>query len=343
MDSLTHIALGACIGEVFFGKQIGKKAMIWGALAQSLPDIDFIAGFWMPVAEELLAHRGFTHSFLFIFLATPALAFAADRIHRPHEIMFRRFLLFFAAEMLVHIFLDGFNNYGTGWFEPFSHARFSFNAVYVADPLFSIWPAIATVVLAIIPNSNKKRSFWIRFGLIPPAMYLLLSVFNKLVINNEVKKIVKAQKIPMNNYFITPTPLNNLLWYVVTGNDSGYYVGYRSVFDKDTTMDFQYFPRNDSLLRPISEHEDVHQLIRFAQGFYTVERWGDSIVFNDLRFGQIIGWQSPEERFVFHYFLQHPGENMLVVQRGRFAKWDKDVAIALLRRMAGRKKALRRL
>jgi inner membrane protein len=45
MDSLTHIVTGACIGELFLGKQLGKKAMLWGAITQSLPDIDFVTSF----------------------------------------------------------------------------------------------------------------------------------------------------------------------------------------------------------------------------------------------------------------------------------------------------------
>ena len=73
MDSLTHIALGACVGEAFFERGFGKKAMLWGALAQSVPDIDFVASFWMPTAENLLAHRGFTHSLLFAALVIPVL------------------------------------------------------------------------------------------------------------------------------------------------------------------------------------------------------------------------------------------------------------------------------
>lgn len=43
MDSITHIALGACIGEAALSKQIGKKALILGVIAQSLPDIDVTA------------------------------------------------------------------------------------------------------------------------------------------------------------------------------------------------------------------------------------------------------------------------------------------------------------
>ena len=68
MDSITHIALGACMGEAFAGKTLGKKAMLWGALAQSIPDIDFIASFWMDTSSNLLAHRGFTHHNLVLCL-----------------------------------------------------------------------------------------------------------------------------------------------------------------------------------------------------------------------------------------------------------------------------------
>jgi inner membrane protein len=67
-----------------------------------------------------------------------------------------------------------------------------------------------------------------------------------------------------------------------------------------------------------------------------VEKWGgDTLVLNDLRFGQIIGWKDPKEKFVFHYFLQYPDDNKLVVQRGRFAKWDWSVVEALWRRIKG--------
>jgi inner membrane protein len=100
-------------------------------------------------------------------------------------------------------------------------------------------------------------------------------------------------------------------------------------------MDFQYFPRNDSLLKPIADHGDLQKLIRFSQQFYTVKKYDTTLVFNDLRFGQIIGWQKPREQFVFHYFLQHPEGNTLVVQKGRFAKWDWNVVKALWKRIRG--------
>jgi len=335
LDSLTHIALGACIGEAFFEKGFGKKAMIWGALAQSIPDIDFITAFWMNTPESLLAHRGFTHSLLFALLIIPVFALTADRVHRPHNIPFRTWLLFFSTEVFVHLFIDAFNNYGVGWFEPFSHLRFSFNAIYVADPFFSLWPGIALAVLLILNRYHPGRKFWWRFGVLIPFLYLGYCTVNKIRVNKEVRKIFTWQEIPHEHFFTTPAPLQNWLWYVVAGNDSGYFVGFRSLFDKEKQIRFQYFPRNDTLLKEVSDHENLQKLIRFSQGYYTVEKWNDTLVFNDLRFGQMLGWEHPRGHFVFHYYIQHPDDNRLVVQRGRFAGWNKEVVSGLIRRIQG--------
>ncbi|QGW29205.1 metal-dependent hydrolase [Phnomibacter ginsenosidimutans] len=335
MDSLTHIAIGACIGEAMLGKKLGKKAMLWGALANSLPDIDFVAGFWMPTAEELLAHRGFTHSLLFGLIATPALALAADRLHRPHNIRMAQWLLFFGVAVGLHLFMDAFNNYGIGWFEPFNHERISFNAVYVADPFFSFIPALACGAIWWSKKPAAKRKMWWMMGLLMPALYLVYCSFNKWTIDSTVKKAFVQQHIPHQRYFTTPAPLNNWLWFVVAGNDSGYHVGFRSLFDKTDSIHFEYFPRNQHLLDTIADHTDVQQLIRFSQEFYTVEQWNDSLVFNDLRFGQMLGWQNPRGRFVFHYFLQHPDDNKVIVQRGRFKGWNWQVAKGLVKRTMG--------
>jgi inner membrane protein len=334
MDSLTHIALGACMGEAFAGRSLGRKAMLWGALAQSLPDIDFISAFWMDTSSSLLAHRGFTHSFLFCLIVAPVLGLIAERWHRPHNVRLSHWIIFFTFAIFIHIFIDAFNNYGVGWFEPFSHKRISFNAIYVADPFFSIWPGLAFVALLIVRRRPLRQKWW-KIGLGVSSLYLVFCLINKAKMDGDVKDILKKQHVAYDSYFTTPAPLQNFLWYVVAGNDSGFNVGLRSVFDKKEEIRFEYFPRNDSLLRPVSGHEDVQKLIRFSQNFYTMERWHDTLVFNDLRFGQIVGWYDPREKFVFHYFLDPDADNRLVVQRGRFAKWDKVTIAALLRRIRG--------
>ena len=335
MDSLTHIVLGACTGEALLGKRLGKKAMLWGAIAESIPDIDFIAGFWLNPANDLLAHRGFTHSLLFGVMATPLSALLAEKWHRPHNIRLKQWMLFFGIGILVHLFIDLFNVYGTGLLEPFSNQRFSFNTLFVADPFFSIVPSIAFTVLLVLHKKHRHRFRWAITGMFIPAIYLCIAVYNKLSIDQTVTALAQKQQVSYRRYFTTPVPLNNLLWYAVMENDSGYHIGYRSVFDKKQDISFRFFPRNDNLLDTIRDHEDLQHLVRFSQGYYTCEHWGDTLVFNDLRFGQMIGWQDPAARFVFHYYLSHPEDNELVVQRGRFANWDWKAVTSLARRVKG--------
>ncbi len=310
--------------------------MFLGALAQSIPDIDFVSALWNDPASNLLAHRGFTHSLLFAVLSTVLFALLAAHFHKRHKPGLKAWVSFFAVEMGVHLFLDAFNNYGMGLFEPFSHQRISFNTIYVADPFFSLWPAIGFVALLLLRRQNWKRTFWWHFALVAPAFYLAYCVFNKIRIDAAVTHALAKQQMVYDKYLTTPTPLNNWLWYVVAGNKDGFFVGYRSVFDRKEEIDLHYFPKNDSLLNAVAGHEEVQHLLRFAQGFYTVEKWGDTLVFNDLRFGQIIGWHDPKEKFAFHYFLQHSqAANQLVVQRGRFAKWNAETVRSLIKRIRG--------
>ena len=172
-------------------------------------------------------------------------------------------------------------------------------------------------------------------GLVFSGIYLLYCLFNKQMIDRNVKQVLKKQNIEYTRYFTTPTALQNWLWYVVAGNDSGYYIGYRSVFDTQKKIDFEFFPRNDKLLDSVEDTEGLQKLKRFSQEFYTAEMWNDTLVFNDLRFGQVIGWQDPRNRFVFHYYLKDSADNKLVVQRGRFEGWNTAALNSLIKRIAG--------
>ena len=323
------------MGEAFAGKTVGKKAMLWGILAQSIPDIDFVAAFWLNTSDNLLAHRGFTHSILFAGLITPVIAGLANYWHRPHNISFRRWFMFIGSVILLHIFLDAFNNYGVGWFEPFDHTRISFNTMYVADPFFSVIPGIALVLLLLYRQKSLRRKKIWQWGLIIPFIYLGYSLVNKWVVAGAIKKNLAAANITYNRLLTTPAPLQTWLWFIVAATDSGYYTGYRSVFDNSSKLDLHFVYRNDYLRQLVKEPEQLNKLIRFSKQYYSLEKRNDSLILYDLRFGQIIGWQNPEEQFAFYYYLQPDIDNTLVVQRGRFAKWDRHSFMALLRRIKG--------
>ena len=106
------------------GRESGKKALLWGAFAHSLPDFDFISHFWTDTIPGLLSHRGFTHSISFGVLSTLVLTILVQRIFPKQPLKRTKWWLLFSVNIFAHIFLDTFNAYGTGWFEPFAHNRF---------------------------------------------------------------------------------------------------------------------------------------------------------------------------------------------------------------------------
>jgi inner membrane protein len=335
MDTITHLTLGACIAEAMVGKKIGRPALFVGAIAQSIPDLDFITGIWMNPPESLLAHRGLSHSFLFMILITPLLAWLVNRWHPFRQVSHKGWTMLIGIEILCHLFLDAFNAYGVGWFEPFNHARISFNILFVADPLFTIWSLVASLVLFFTNRHYSKRKYWVRFSLLLTGVYMLISYFNKLNIEDDFADTFNKKGISISKHFTTPTPFNNLLWYVVAYKDSGFYIGHHSVFDKKDDIEFHFHPMNERLLEGAGKQDAVRQLKIFSQGFYTAEKWADTLVFNDLRFGQIMGWADPDARFVFHYILKPELDNTMVVQRGRFQNWNWTTIRQFLRRIRG--------
>ncbi|MGC3946925.1 MAG: metal-dependent hydrolase [Chryseolinea sp.] len=337
MDTITHFAAGACIGELVAGRKVGKKAMVLGGSAQLVPDIDFIFGLWMSPAANALAHRGLTHSFLFLILISPVLAWMVRPWWGDKTISFQYWIIFLGAQILTHLLLDAFNAYGTGWFEPFDHTRISFNAVFVADPFFSLPLGLAFALLLFTRTDFRWREATAIVALSVSGLYLGYGLFNKWQVERKSTEAFYNQGILASSHFTTPTPFNNWLWYVVATDSSGSYVGYRSVFDRSQDMKFEFFPRNDSLLalaNNTSEHE-IELLKRLSQGHYTVEVHGDTLIFNDLRFGQMLGWQNARGGFVFHYYLSPEIDNTLVLQRGRFQGWDYGATRTLLSRIRG--------
>lgn len=334
MDSITHIAVGALVGEAFAGKSLGKRAMFYGALAQSIPDLDVIAILWSSPAENLLAHRGFMHSILFAVLVTIAGALLAERWHRGRNISRTTWILFFGVEVFMHLLLDAFNAYGVGWFEPFSHVRISFHTLFVADPFFSFVPGIALLVLLFMKSKETGRK-WMIAAFIWCGIYLGYALVNKMNVNAAVERSLSLQQIPHQRYLTSPAPFNNWLWYVVVEDKDGYHIGYRSVFDGKDWIDYTYFPRLDSIRQQVEDQESLNLLLRFSQGYYTLEGSGKTIVFNDLRLGQISGWYDPHAQFAFHYYLTDVGQNATVVQRGRLSGWNRETVRSLIERIKG--------
>jgi inner membrane protein len=335
MDTLTHTVLGACLGEAIAGKKLGKKAMLIGALANNLPDIDVMSALWTGPADELLVHRGITHSILFALVLSPLLALAFQRRVKNNSISFKRWLFLIGSGLFLHIFMDACTAYGTGWFEPFSHQRVSFNTLFILDPFFMLPLLLSALALLILKRDALKKRKWINtIGLSLGLLYLVTTIFIKLYVNRVISKDLSSRQITYQDYMATPTALNNILWYSVVKSNDNFYVGYYSIFDKTKNITWEFFQKHDSLLGPLKNTQEVQQLIHFSKNYYCIRKEDSLVTFSDIRFGQIGGWYIKQAPFVFNFNLERK-HNKLNLQQGRFKSFSSKDFNLLVSRVKG--------
>ncbi len=336
MDSLTHIVLGAAIGEAVLGKKIGRKAMLLGALADTIPDFDVFASPCYTQAQQLLIHRGITHSFFFVLVMSPILGWLFSRWFKKIEVSWKRLTCLFFLGMFTHVLLDSLTAYGTGWFEPFSDYRVSFNTIFVADPFYTL-PFLTCIIVAFIAkNGSQKRIQWNKAGLWISGLYLIFTVINKWHVHDVMKTSFDKKNVISDDFITTPTPLNNFLWMSYTHDSLGTWIGYYSVFDKTNDVDYHRVFRNDSLLKPFALDASVILLKRFSKGHYTISQDDSSVYFNDIRFGQMAGWDNSDASFPFSYAMNKSADNSMALNRGKFKVPLSGVFSSLVKRIKGK-------
>lgn len=316
MDSLTQIVLGAAVGEAVLGKKIGTRAMLWGAIAGTVPDLDVLLRF---VTDDITAtemHRGFSHSIVFSLLFAPVLAWIAHRVHQrkwPDATMKNWVLLFFLA-LVTHPMLDMHTTWGTQFFWPFE-VRITYNNIFVVDPLYTIPFLICLLIAMFHKRTNPRRRIYNNAGLIISTSYMALTFVFKGFGYHAVDDSLAKQGIDFVEIETLPTPLNTILWNAHIETENGYRFGRYSLLDDDEPIIFsREFPKNHHLIDSIRDEEAVKQILRIANGWYTIEKDGDRLIFNDLRFGQF-GMNPNTAKIMWRYEITAGPEGEVVVKR----------------------------
>ncbi|MBX2842501.1 MAG: metal-dependent hydrolase [Flammeovirgaceae bacterium] len=338
MDSVTQIVLGAAVGEAVCGKKIGNKAMIWGAIAGTIPDLDVMLAPFQDTVQYLSNHRGFTHSFLFAFLFSPLFAWVLLKIYPNGKAGFKDWTLLFFLGFVTHIALDSFTTWGTQLFYPFSNYGVAFYSVFVIDPLYTVPFAIFLIWAAFKNKESKLRSKLNYIGISLSTFYLMITVVNKNVANKVFEENFAKQGIEYESYISKPTPFNAIFWSVTAKTKNGYYTGFYSLLDKQKEIKFSLLEGNHHMLYPYSENQKLKRLIEITKDYYIVEEVDNRLVINDLRFGQFNGWQGDEKaEFVFVYELEEKEEELIIAQKEYLFKPDNEYLIAYFNRIGGKK------
>ncbi|MBC5991690.1 metal-dependent hydrolase [Pontibacter cellulosilyticus] len=312
MDSLTQIVLGASVGEVVAGKKLGNKALLWGAVAGTIPDLDVLINPWLDTVQQLSFHRSITHSFLFALVVSPVLGWLLHRLYKKHNAGLWTWTLLFFFGFTTHALLDACTTWGTQLFWPFSNYGVAFYNIFVIDPLYTLPFLGFTLATAFYSRHSMKRRRLNYTGLALSTFYLLLSFVFKAQANDVFEQNFEAKSINQESYISKPTPLNTVFWSVTAKTENGFYNGFYSLADKEKLVPLEFEPQQQQLLEPYMGHPKLDRLLELTKGYYTVEQAPDKgILINDLRFGKFDGWRENGGGYVFVYHVWKDEEGQL--------------------------------
>nr|WP_321230125.1 metal-dependent hydrolase [uncultured Psychroserpens sp.] len=296
MDSLTQIVLGAAVGEVVLGKKVGNKAMLYGAIAGTIPDLDVFASYFTDTVTALSIHRGFTHSIVFSILFAPVFGWIVSRYETFKNFKSWSWLFFWA--FVTHPILDAHTTWGTQLFWPFD-LRLAFKTIFVIDPIYTL-PFLVFLILTMRQKrTSKKRNFYNKMGLLVSSSYLVLTFIFKWIAFNQFESALETQNIAYLQLDTRPSPLNTILWSANVETKDAYLLGNYSFFDSQP-ITFETYPKNHELLGDLVINEKVQRMIKISEGWYTITKKNESLYFNDLRFG-LLSLTPKAQNFVFQF------------------------------------------
>jgi inner membrane protein len=167
LEPLTHLLFGANLGRAGLNRKTAYATLTL-TLAAEAPDLD-VVGRFRGAAFGFEHHRGFTHSFLggvLVAAFVVAFVYLFDRLRRRPPAVdlppprWGLLLLYAYVACLSHILLDFTNNYGVRPFWPFSARWYSWDIVFILEPVLwvlLIGGLVAPLLTALINEEIGVR------------------------------------------------------------------------------------------------------------------------------------------------------------------------------------------
>jgi inner membrane protein len=163
LEPITHFLTGACLGRAGLNRKTALATLTL-TLAAEAPDLDVLSRFGGP-AFGFAHHRGFTHSFLGLPLDAAVVVGFVYLIWRLRGRKLKdpnlppRWGLLFLYSCLAgisHILLDFTNNYGVRPFWPFSEKWYSWDIVFIFEPILFTLLLLGLIVPSFFSLIDKE-------------------------------------------------------------------------------------------------------------------------------------------------------------------------------------------
>lgn len=283
MDPISQVSIGAAAAALAARKGSTRRALLVGAVAGGLPDLDV---FIRSDTDPLLAlqyHRHFTHALLFAPVIGVVVAILFRLLTFKNPWPFRELLTYATLGALSHGLLDACTSYGTQLYLPFSTYRESWDIISIIDPLFTL-PLIGCLLWALI----RKRSRPAHIGLSLCIVYLSFGYIQRERAQHYAQTLATSRGYSVDELTARPSFANNILWRIIVRSGDTYHV------DAVWLMPFKtpkLYPGSQVQRANLPAHspahgqqaQDIARFHHFSQGYlYAVP--GQPNILGDLRY-----------------------------------------------------------
>ncbi len=282
MDSLTQFMLGASVGLAISPVKTRKIALTSGVLAM-LPDLDILLNYGDEL-QDMIHHRGFSHSLLVLNLLSLPLALGLKRFLSDLALSTKHWFWLCFWVLNTHIWLDALTIFGTQIFWPSTGASISITSMFIFD-IFYVAPLLVAFIILMYKKHLPK---WLglsvnTWALSLSSVYLLLMLsLQQYAFSNTPA----PSDVQVLNSFTMPTPSNGLIWRTVyIDKQNSYERFYNLATQKHSAWTRIAHHKNDDLPKDAALEKVIAQYGHFSHGFYRLQTVGDDLVIHDIRMG----------------------------------------------------------
>lgn len=283
MDTGTHVVMGIAVGSlatldpvVANDPLLANSVMIAALVGSQAPDFDTILKL-KNNAQYIRNHRGITHSIPAVILWPIIIAMVVS-IFSPGINILHLWLWTFLA-VILHVFVDIFNAYGTQALSPFSKKWIALGVINIFDPFIFAAHIIAIVFWQM--GYPQGETFLFMFFVL--ALYYGWRIYSR----NKVYRIAKQQHPDATHIFISPS-FKWGKWHVVIRTKQMMYVAQalNNEINYFETYPFEPIP-NLPVINAALRDDNLAAFLSFSPSYrweITYEHDHDEVRFIDLRY-----------------------------------------------------------
>jgi inner membrane protein len=312
MDSLTQGLLGAATFAILKDKDIGKKSLLIGAIAGTIPDLDvFLAPFFNDI-EFLTIHRSVSHSIGLAVVLSLLLGEIFYKTYKRKQSRKSWNFAFFLA-IFTHSILDWFTTYGTKLISPFDDHLFSLNSIHVFEPIYTAI-LFSGILIHLLKSRKKLKSKAIKYSLIVSSCYLLVGMVSKNHAYYHFKTQLEKDNMTYEDILVSPTPLNIFLWHGIVKQKEGYQFSTYSIFDRKKPVNFYFIKSDNQILKEVANERLIKYYLDYTQGFPLVKKdENGNIEIYAIKYGPINYFGKPKFVYPLSFNLNNLSEDKIEI------------------------------